>query len=106
MHPITKGSLEPKWKYIRHLRADQEFLRVDGYSGKTSGWPLLFHSMRAYAHGQLYSGGLIDGGDGILRQAFETVSKRLRSPFLLTQQGDRPAMGWMGGQPAIGQQVL
>jgi len=46
MQPITQGGLDPKLNDIRHLRADQEFCGY-GYFGKISGWPRLFHSMRA-----------------------------------------------------------
>ena len=47
MQPITQASLDPKLNDIRHLRADQEFCGVIGCFGLVSGWPRLFHSMRA-----------------------------------------------------------
>jgi hypothetical protein len=46
MQPITQASLDPALNDIRYLRRDQEF-RGYGYFGKISGWPRLFHSIRA-----------------------------------------------------------
>ena len=47
MQPITKASLDPQCDDIRNLQADQEWCGVRGYFALVSGWPQLFHSMRA-----------------------------------------------------------
>jgi hypothetical protein len=47
MQPITQDSIDPKLNDIRHLRADQGFYGVIDSFGLISGWPRLFHSMRA-----------------------------------------------------------
>ena len=53
MQPITQASLDPKLNDIKHLRAEQEFNGVIGCFGLVSGWPRLFHSMRASRQTQL-----------------------------------------------------
>ena len=47
MQPITQARLDTKCDDIRHLRAEQSLDGVIGCFGLISGWPRLFHSMRA-----------------------------------------------------------
>jgi hypothetical protein len=47
MQPITRGSQDLNLNDIRHVRAEQGFYGLIGSFGKVSGWPRLFHSMRA-----------------------------------------------------------
>jgi hypothetical protein len=47
MQFITQGGLDPKLNDIRHGRTEQGFYGVIDSFGLVSGWPRLFHSMRA-----------------------------------------------------------